>query len=342
MELSTLPASHPSVSVGKIGVLLVNLGTPDSTGWWDIRRYLKQFLSDPRVIEVNPLLWQVILNVFILTFRPAKTARAYQKIWLKEPNESPLRYYTRQQSAKLSAAMGDEHSQVVVDWAMRYGNPSIESRLQALQDQGCRKVLVIPLYPQYCAATTATVCDEVFRCLGQMRWQPTLRVAHPYDAHPAYIDALAASVQDHLAGLDWQPEVVLASYHGIPKEYFDKGDPYHCYCYKTTRLLREKLGWDAQQLQQSFQSRFGPREWLQPYTDHTLEKLAQSGVKKLAVICPGFAADCVETLEEIDMEAREIFLAAGGEAFTLIPCLNDREDHIAMLRQLVRENIAGF
>ena len=332
-----LPDNHPPVKVGKVGVLLVNLGTPDSTGWWDIRRYLKEFLSDQRVVEVNPLLWQVILNVFILTFRPAKTAHAYKAIWMEKENESPLRYYTRGQAQKLQELMQTSHPDFVVDWAMRYGNPGIESRLQALQDQGCRKIVVVPLYPHYASATTATVCDEVFRCLMRMRWQPTLRIADPYDAHPLFIEALAASVQDHLAELDWQPEAVLASYHGIPQEYFEKGDPYHCYCHKTTRLLREKLSWDEQKLPMSFQSRFGPRQWLQPYTDETIAALAQKGMKRLAVICPGFASDCIETLEEIAMQGRDTFFENGGEQFTMIPCLNTRDDHIDLLKALTLE-----
>ena len=337
---TVLPSAHPPVATGKIGVLLVNLGTPDSTGWWDIRRYLKEFLSDQRVIEVNPLLWQIILNLFILTFRPAKTAHAYQQIWMTEKNESPLRFYTREQASKLQQTISAEN--IVVDWAMRYGNPSIQSRIEALKSQGCTRLLVVPLYPQYCAATNATVADEVFRTLMRMRWQPTVRIADPYHDHPAYIDALAQSVNTHCATLDWQPQVVLTSYHGIPKEYFDKGDPYHCYCYKTTRLLREKLRMDEQSMRLTFQSRFGPREWLQPYTDVTLEALPKEGITRVAVMAPGFASDCVETLEELAIQGKETFLKAGGEQFTLIPCLNESDMHIQLLNQLMQQGIAGW
>lgn len=340
--MTQLPEKHPAIRSGKVGLLLVNLGTPDSTSWWDIRRYLKEFLSDRRVIEVPPLIWQMILNLIILTFRPSKTAHAYKQIWRKETDESPLRYYTRMQSEKLDHYLNPIHPHFVTDWAMRYGNPSIQSRLHALEQQGCRRVIVIPLYPQYAAATTATVCDEVYRCLMRMRWQPTLRIADPYDAHPLYIEALAESVTSHLNSLDWEPEVILTSYHGLPKAYFDKGDPYHCYCYKTTRLLREKLGYSQEALQLTFQSRFGPKEWLQPYTDHTVEQLAKDGVKRIAVMCPGFAADCVETLEEINIGVQELFKEHGGEKFTLIPCLNDSDAHIRLLATLAEETAGNW
>lgn len=337
-----LPTQHPPVKRGKTGVLLVNLGTPDSTGWWDIRRYLKEFLSDRRVIEVNPILWWLILNGPILTFRPAKTAHAYKKIWMQETNESPLRFYTREQARKLEQALPVDRDQVIIDWAMRYGNPSIQSRVEHLRAQGCDRIAVLPLYPQYAAATTATVCDEVFRSLLTMRWQPTLRVAEPYHDHPLYIEALAESMKTHLATLDWQPEVILASFHGIPKRYFHAGDPYHCYCHKTARLLREAMGMDEETFRTTFQSRFGPEEWLQPYTDKTIEELAQKGVKKIAVITPGFASDCVETLEEIDIGVRESFIEHGGTHFTTVPCLNESDAHIKMLEALVLKTTSGW
>lgn len=341
-ESSASFASHPTVADGKTGLLLVNLGTPDSTRWWDIRRYLKEFLSDRRVIEVNPALWWLILNGPILTFRPAKTAHAYRKIWRAESDESPLRYYTREQARKLADALPLERDAVQVDWAMRYGNPGIKSRIHALRDAGCGRIAVLPLYPQYAAATTASVCDEVFRTLLAMRWQPTLRVAEPYHDHPLYIQALADSIRTHLAALDWQPEVILASFHGIPKRYFEAGDPYYCYCHKTARLLREAMGMDEQTLRLTFQSRFGPQAWLQPYTDKTVESLAREGVKRLAVVTPGFAADCVETLEEIDIGVREMFFAQGGERFTMVPCLNDTDAHIRLLEALSLKALAGW
>ena len=310
---------HPEVKFGKKGVLLVNLGTPNSTSWWDIRKYLKEFLSDRRVIEVNPILWQIILNLFILTFRPSKTAHAYKKIWIKETEESPLRFFTRKQVEKLKAQIEDEN--IKVDFAMRYGDPSIKSKLNDLKNSGCENIIVLPLYPQYAAATTATVCDEVYRTLMKMRWQPSLQIIPHYESEPMYVNALIKSIERKIEDITWKPDLIIASYHGIPKKYFDKGDPYHCYCHKTTRLMKEKFS--KIEIQTTFQSRFGPQEWLTPYTDKTLEGLPNKGVKKLLVICPGFASDCVETLEEIDIQGRESFLKNGGEKFDLIPCLND-------------------
>ena len=326
---------HPEVKFGKTGVLLINLGTPDSTSWWDIRKYLKEFLSDRRVIEVNPILWQIILNLFILTFRPSKTAHAYKKIWRKETNESPLLYFTRNQAEKLNKKLGNE--KVIVDFAMRYGNPSIKSKLNILKDAGCENIIILPLYPQYAAATTATVCDEVYRSLMDMRWQPSLQVIPHYESEPVYIDALIKSVKEKLGSIKWKPDLIISSYHGIPKKYFDKGDPYHCYCHKTTRLMKESF--DEIDIQTTFQSRFGPQEWLTPYTDKTLENLPSKGVKNLLVICPGFASDCVETLEEIDIQGRESFIENGGENFDLIPCLNDNSDHINLFEKLVKDFI---
>jgi protoporphyrin/coproporphyrin ferrochelatase len=325
--------NHPEIKFGKTGVLLINLGTPDSTSWWDIRKYLKEFLSDRRVIEVNPILWQIILNLFILTFRPSKTAHAYKQIWFKETNESPLRYFTRNQAAKLKLKVGNENT--LVDFAMRYGNPSIKSKLYKLKDQGCENIIVLPLYPQYAAATTATVCDEVYRTLMGMRWQPSLQIIPHYESEPLYIDALVKSIEKKIQSIDWEPDLIIASYHGIPKKYFDKGDPYQCYCQKTTRLVKEKFS--NIDIQTTFQSRFGPQEWLTPYTDKTLESLPGTGVKKLLIICPGFASDCVETLEEINIQGKESFFKSGGEKFDLIPCLNDSSDHILLFDKLVRK-----
>ena len=326
---------HPEVKFGKTGILLINLGTPDSTSWWDIRKYLKEFLSDRRVIEVNPILWQIILNLFILTFRPSKTAHAYKKIWRKESNESPLLYFTRNQAEKLNKKIGNE--KVIVDFAMRYGSPSIKSKLNILKDAGCENIIILPLYPQYAAATTATVCDEVYRSLMNMRWQPSLQIVPHYESEPVYIDALIKSIEAKLGSIKWKPDLIISSYHGIPKKYFDKGDPYHCYCHKTTRLMKENF--NEIDIQTTFQSRFGPQEWLTPYTDKTLESLPSKGVKNLLVICPGFASDCVETLEEIDIQGRESFMDNGGENFDLIPCLNDNADHINLFEKLVKKYI---
>ncbi len=324
---------HPDIRFGKTGVLIINLGTPDSTSWWDIRKYLKEFLSDRRVIEVNPLLWQLILNLFILNFRPSKTAHAYKKIWLKDVNESPLRYYTKKQTKKLNEKIGSE--MVVLDYAMRYGNPSIKSRLIKLQKKGCENIIILPLYPQYAAATTATVCDEVYRTLMKMRWQPSLQIIPHYESDPLYINGLINSIKNKLKDISWKPDLIIASYHGIPKKYFDNGDPYYCYCQKTTRLIKEKFS--EIEIQTTFQSRFGPQKWLTPYTDKTLENLPSKGKKNLLVICPGFASDCVETLEEINILGRETFLKNGGKKFDLIPCLNDSSEHIELLESLIKK-----
>ncbi len=322
---------HPEIKFGKTGVLIINLGTPDSTSWWDIRKYLKEFLSDRRVIEINPIVWQIILNLFILTFRPSKTAHAYKKIWRNETNESPLLYYTRSQSLKLKSKIGN--NDIIVDFAMRYGNPSIKSRLNILKDQGCENLVILPLYPQYAAATTATVCDEVYRSLMKMRWQPSLQIIPHYESEPLYIEALVSSIERKIKEIEWKPDLILSSYHGIPKSYFEKGDPYHCYCHKTTRLMQEKF--NKIKIQTTFQSRFGPQEWLTPYTDKTLEELPQKGIKNLLIICPGFASDCVETLEEINIQGRESFIEKGGANFDLIPCLNDGPEHIKLFEKLV-------
>ena len=323
--------NHPEVKFGKTGVLIINLGTPDSTKWLDIRKYLKEFLSDRRVIELNPLIWKIILNLFILTFRPSKTAHAYKKIWRRDTNESPLLFFTRNQASKLKSKIGNE--KVMVDFAMRYGNPSIKSRLNKLKEDGCEHIIVLPLYPQYASATTATVCDEIYRSLMKMRWQPSLHIIPHYESDPNYINALVSSIEKKIKQIKWKPDLILSSYHGIPKSYFEKGDPYQCYCQKTTRLMSEKF--DKVRIQTTFQSRFGPQEWLQPYTDKTLEELPEKGIKNLLVICPGFASDCVETLEEINIAGRETFISNGGENFDLIPCLNDNSEHIKLLEKLV-------
>ncbi|ESY21828.1 MULTISPECIES: ferrochelatase [unclassified Mesorhizobium] len=339
--LDPLPAGHPPVKAGKIGVMLVNLGTPDGTDFKPMWRYLREFLSDPRVIELNKAIWYPILYGLVLTTRPNKSGANYARIWNRERNESPLRTYTRAQSEKLAAALIDLPD-VVVDWAMRYGNPSTASVAQRLVEQGCDRILSFPLYPQYSATTTATANDQLFRALMKMRRAPAVRSVPPYYDEPVYIEALAHSIERHLATLDFEPEVVITSYHGIPKPYFEKGDPYHCHCQKTTRLLRERLGWDEKKLIITFQSRFGAQEWLQPYTDKTVEKLAKDGVKSIAIVNPGFSVDCIETLDEIGREAAETFHHAGGEKFAHIPCLNDSAEGMAVIEAMVRRELSGW
>lgn len=346
---AVLPEDHPEVAQGKVGILLVNLGTPDGTDYRSMRRYLSQFLSDRRVIELPRVLWQPLLQTVILSRRPQRSGEAYEKIWNKEQDESPLRTITRRQAEKVAQRFtGNNGSspEVLVDWAMRYGTPSIEERLKRLNEAGCRRILIFPLYPQYSAATTASACDMAFRAMMKLRWQPSLRTAPPYHDEPAYIAALGASVHEHLAQLSQWPERILVSFHGLPQENLDKGDPYHCHCQKTARLLGEylsqDLGNDCPPLQIVFQSRFGPKEWLQPYADVTTAELARQGTKRLAVISPGFAADCVETLEELNIGLRETFLDNGGEEFTYIPCLNDSLAHIDMLTGLLRRELSGW
>jgi ferrochelatase len=340
-----VPIERTPVAAGakleRVGVLLVNLGTPDSADAKGVRVYLKEFLSDPRVIENQGLFWKLVLNGIILNTRPARKARDYQKIWNTEKNESPLKTITRAQSDRLAESIAD-HDHVVVDWAMRYGNPSIRSRIAALTAQGCDRILVVPLYPQYSAATSATVCDEVFRVFGEMRAQPTLRVTPPYYDDPDYIDALAVSINAHLATLPFQPELIVASFHGMPQKYIDKGDPYQAQCAATTDALRKRMGLDASKLLLTFQSRFGFDAWLQPYTDKTMERLAKDGVRRVAVVMPGFSADCLETLEEIAQENAEIFKHHGGEQFAAIPCLNDSDPGMDVIRQLVLRELQGW
>jgi protoporphyrin/coproporphyrin ferrochelatase len=342
---STAPA-HPPVAFGKIGVLLVNLGTPDGTGYWPMRRYLAEFLSDRRVIEVPRALWLPLLHLVILTTRPSRKGKDYETIWNKERNEGPLKTITRAQAEKLaeriaSGAFGAGGGKIVVDWAMRYGEPSVASRIAALQAQGCDRLLVVPLYPQYCAATNATVADCAFDALKALRWQPTLRIAAPFYDRPSYIDALAKSLRDGLAKLDFEPERIVVSWHGIPQDYFDKGDPYFCHCAKTTRLLSEATGLGEKMLM-TFQSRLGPKEWLKPYTIETVKALPAQGVKKIVVIAPGFVADCLETLEELAVENRHAFLEAGGEHFAVLPCLNDSIEGIDMIADVVRTEVSGW
>ncbi|MER8484231.1 ferrochelatase [Mesorhizobium sp. M1322] len=339
--LGPRPAEQPPVGAGRIGVMLVNLGTPDGTEFKPMWRYLREFLSDPRVIELNKAIWYPILYGLVLTTRPKKSGANYARIWNRQRNESPLRTYTRAQSEKLTEALRDLPD-VTVDWAMRYGNPSTESVAKGLVAQGCDRILAFPLYPQYSATTTATANDQLFRALMKMRRAPAIRSVPPYYAEPVYIEALARSIERHLATLDFEPEVVIASYHGIPKPYSDKGDPYQAHCLETTRLLREKLGWDEKKLITTFQSRFGAQEWLQPYTDKTVEKLPGEGVRSIAIVNPGFSVDCIETLDEIGREAAETFHHAGGEKFAHIPCLNDSAEGMAVIEAMVRRELSGW
>lgn len=339
-SLSAMPAGHPSVRHGRIGVLLLNLGTPDATDYWSMRRYLKQFLSDRRVIEVPRLLWWPLLNLIILTTRPGRKGKDYEKIWNMERNEGPLKTITRAQAEKLSASLND--GRVVVDWAMRYANPSAEERIKALQAEGCDRILLVPLYPQYAAATTATACDDAFRALMKMRWQPAVRVAPAYYDDPAYIGAIAGSIRDGLAKLDFNPEVLIATFHGMPQKYLEQGDPYYCQCQKTSRLVRAALGWPAETWLTTFQSRFGNDPWLQPYTIEEVERLAKRGVKSMAMVAPGFSADCLETLEELDMENRGVFIENGGEKFAYIPCLNESDAGVAAIEAVVRRELMGW
>lgn len=335
-NLSTSGAKQP-----KVGVLLVNLGTPDGTSYAPMRRYLAEFLSDRRVIEWPRIFWYPILYGIVLNTRPKRSGALYDRIWNREKNESPLRTYTRAQGEKLAIALKD-HPNVIVEWAMRYGQPSIEDVTDRLLKQGCDRIVMFPLYPQYSATTTATVNDKFFEVLMKKRFMPASRTIPSYEVEPVYIEALAQSIEKHLATLDFKPEVVLASYHGIPKSYSDKGDPYRSQCLETSRLLRARLGMDDKQFRSTFQSRFGPEEWLQPYTDETLEELAKQGVKSVAVLNPGFVVDCLETVDEIGHEAAEAFHEAGGENFSHIPCLNDSEEGMNVIETLVRRELQGW
>ncbi len=332
----TLPPDHPPVAFGRIGVLLVNLGTPDSAETGPVRRYLAEFLSDRRVVELPPILWQPLLRGFVLLTRPKRTAANYARVWDAAANDSPLRVITAAQAAALTADLGGE---VVVDWAMRYGTPTIPDRLAALRAAGCERILIAPLYPQYSSATTGTVNDKAFATLTQWRWQPALRTLPPYHDDPILIDALAATFTAGVAGLDWTPQLLLTSFHGMPRSTLDKGDPYHCQCRKTARLLAGRI---ATPLEVSFQSRLGRAEWLKPYTDTTIAALPARGVTRLVVMCPGFSADNLETLDEIAREGRETFLAAGGTHFAYLPCLNATPNGNAALAAIIRRELAGW
>src|SRR5579885_3484021 len=335
------PAGHPAAKHGRIGVLLVNLGTPEATDYWSMRRYLKEFLSDRRVIEENRIKGWLVLNLIILSVRPRRKGRDYDKIWNKERNESYLKTITRSQAEKLAASLRDD-PRILVDWAMRYGNPSLAVRLEAMREAGCDRILIVPLYPQYAAATTASVCDKAFEALKGMRWQPAVRIAPAYFDQPVYIDAVAASLEEGLSELPFTPDVIIASYHGMPEDYLRKGDPYYCQCAATTRLLRARLKLGEDKLLMTFQSRFGTAEWLKPYTDATVQSLAARGVRNLVVITPGFAADCLETLEEIAIENARVFKRAGGDNFAAIPCLNDSEAGMRMIGQLAMRELKGW
>ena len=328
------PADHPAIPAPKIGVLLINLGTPDAAEAGAVRRYLAEFLSDPRVIEIPKLAWKPILHGIILRTRPAKSAHAYKQVWTEQG--SPLAAITKEQAEGLKNRFGPD---VLVDYAMRYGRPAIADRLAALKDQGCERILLAPLYPQYCAATTATANDAAFAALAGMRWQPAIRTLPPYYDDPAYIEALATSVRNALGALDFEPEAVVASFHGMPQRTLALGDPYHCHCLKTARLLSNALG---RELIVAFQSRFGRAKWLEPATDATVAGLPGKGVKRIAIVAPGFAADCVETLEELAIRGRETFLAAGGTDFAVLPCLNASIEGLAMAETVIKRELEGW
>jgi ferrochelatase len=338
---SALPSDHPKIAFGRVGVLIVNLGTPEGTDYWSMRRYLAEFLSDRRVVDVNRAIWWPLLHGVILTTRPSRKGRDYDKIWNREKNEGPLKTITRSQSDRLSARLADLGDGLLVDWAMRYGRPSIAERLGALAEAGCERILVVPLYPHYAAATSATVADATFDALKAMRRQPAIRIAPPWYDDPVYVDALAASLRTAIAAAPAEPEVVLATYHGIPRRQFEAGDPYHCHCMKTSRLLAAATGL-GDRLKTTFQSRFGREPWLEPYTIDTVEALARSGVRRLMVIAPGFVADCLETLEELGEENRDVFLKHGGEDFRLVPCLNDSDGGLDVIETVARRELSGW
>ncbi|MBE0488429.1 MAG: ferrochelatase [Halomonas sp.] len=342
-RLAHAPGDHPPIPRARVGVLLANLGTPDATDYWSMRRYLSEFLSDKRVVDYPDWKWQPLLQLIILSRRPFKSGEAYRSIWNTEKDESPLLTTTREQTRKvaegLAAMFGD---QVMVDFCMRYGNPSTDSVLKRMQASGCEKILFFPLYPQYASPTTATANDQAFRTLMTLKWQPAFRTVPAYFEHPRYIEALANTVREAYEAAATPPEVLVASYHGVPKRYLMEGDPYHCQCQKTTRLLREALGWGKADIQTAFQSKFGPEEWVGPATVEHVAELARQGRKHIAVISPAFSSDCVETLEEIEEEIRDAFLEAGGETFTYVSCLNERDDHITALLAIIENELAGW
>jgi len=337
-------SNHPKVPDKRIGVLLANLGTPDNYDYWSMRRYLSEFLSDRRVIDYSPWLWQPLLQLVILSTRPSRSGAAYKSIWNNEENESPLVTITRNQTLKIKDFMEKKYGQKIkVDFCMRYGNPSTQSKVREMVQEGCSKILFFPLYPHYAGATSATANDQFFRALMKEKWQPVIRVVEPYFEQPLYIDALAKSVEDAYAKKEKKPEVLVCSYHGVPKRYLMQGDPYHCQCQKTTRLLKERLGWKDTDIITTFQSKFGPEEWLKPYTVEEVARLVEEENKKsIAVIAPAFSSDCIETLEEINEEIKESFEEAGGEEFTYIPCLNDNKAHISALSSLIEKNLSGW
>jgi len=324
--------------------LLTNLGTPDNTDYWSMRRYLGEFLSDRRVIDYSPWLWQPLLQLIILTKRPFSSGAAYRTIWNEEADESPLMTITKDQTHKITDSMQARYGeQVMVDFCMRYGNPSTKSKVEAMIAAGCRKILFFPLYPQYAGPTVATANDQFFRILMAAKWQPAARTVAPYFDHPLYIDALAQSVERGYAAAAKTPDLLVCSYHGVPQRYLMEGDPYHCQCQKTTRLLKERLGWNDSQIITTFQSKFGPEDWLQPYTVKEVARLAEEeGKTNIAVIAPAFSADCIETLEEINEEIKESFEEGGGKHFTYIPCLNDDAPHIKALSAVIEENLRGW
>ncbi len=332
-----LPSDHPPVAAKKIGILLVNLGTPDAPEKKAVKRYLREFLSDKRVVEIPSIIWQPILRGIILNTRPAKSAKAYSLVWTEDG--SPLAFYTRKQAEKLATRITGDTDGVMVDWAMRYGNPSVQSRLDAMKAAGCDRILIAPLYPQYSGATTASVHDAVFDAIAAMRWQPAIRLLPAYHDDPAYIDALATSLERDIAALDFVPDAVVASFHGMPQRTLELGDPYHCHCRKTARLLSERMG---RELVVAFQSRFGRAKWLEPATDAVLESLAGQGKKNIAIFAPGFSSDCLETCEELAIRGREQFESGGGEKFAYLPCLNDSDTGIDMLETLVRRELSGW
>ncbi|QGM97640.1 ferrochelatase [Methylocystis parvus] len=333
-----------SSSKTPVGLLIANLGTPDAPDVASVRRYLAQFLSDPRVVDLPRFVWLPALYGVVLNTRPKKSAHAYQTIWNHDIGEGPLKTITRLQAEKLArwAATLNGAAPVVVDYALRYGSPSIPSRIEALMAKGCERIALLPLYPQYAASTNASVADDAFAALKRMRKQPALRIGAPYYDAPAYIEALAASIRRELASLDFEPEILLASFHGLPQLQVDRGDPYRTHCEATQRLLREALGMSEEKLRLSFQSRFGRAKWIGPYTSDVVTELAQAGVKRLAVVAPGFSADCLETIEELGVEIRDLFLKKGGEKFARLPCLNDSAEGMAVIETLARREIAGW
>ena len=334
-----LPSEHPHIPKPKVGVLLINLGTPDRTDYFSMRRYLNEFLSDKRVIEVPAFLWQPILKLIILTVRPKKSGKLYDKIWNKKQNESPLRTNTRLQAEQLSKS---SQRNVIVEWAMRYGNPSIKDKINILLEKGCTKILFFPLYPQYSATTTASVMDKIYEALKFIRWQPSIRMVPPFYDERIYIETIVESIKSHIKKLNWKPDVLLCSFHGIPKKYFVKGDPYHCHCVKTKRLIEEKLKKNIHNVELSFQSRFGPQEWLKPYMNDKFDELIKKRKKKICVIAPGFVSDCLETLEEISIQGEKDFLEQGGTHFSYIPCLNNQKNSAKMLNILINKELAGW